>query len=227
MVLRAFERPRQGVVMSDRTSATTAAQWLVRRATDAGVPLTNLKLQKLLYYAHGYYLVRHHEPLVRDGFQAWDNGPVCPQVYKAFKSYGSAQIDNIAVDGERVESRLGSDAVEVLHEVWDRFGSWTATELWNSTHTIGWDQVYEPNARNIAIDDALIEDSFRRLPDALPADADDRQRRYAESMAALRQRHAARKQAKREVVGDAGILEDLDDWSASRAVATSGLLGRD
>ena len=50
------------------------------------VKITNIALQKLLYFANGMYLVRHGRPLVSGYFQAWQYGPVHPAVYTAFKS---------------------------------------------------------------------------------------------------------------------------------------------
>jgi uncharacterized phage-associated protein len=49
-------------------------------------PVTNLALQKLLYFAHAHYLIRNHRPLVSGAFEAWKFGPVHPAVYQAFKS---------------------------------------------------------------------------------------------------------------------------------------------
>jgi uncharacterized phage-associated protein len=50
------------------------------------IPISNLALQKLLYFAHGHYLIRSKgTPLVQGAFEAWQYGPVHPAVYNAFK----------------------------------------------------------------------------------------------------------------------------------------------
>lgn len=50
-----------------------------------GLPVTNLALQKLLYFAHGQFLIRTGKPLVNGAFEAWTYGPVHPAIYREFK----------------------------------------------------------------------------------------------------------------------------------------------
>jgi uncharacterized phage-associated protein len=54
--------------------------------------ITNLALQKLLYFAHGLHLVETKSPLVTGFFEAWQHGPVHPIAYRAFKSAGAEPI---------------------------------------------------------------------------------------------------------------------------------------
>src|SRR5689334_8097647 len=49
-------------------------------------PITNLALQKLLYFAHGLHLTERGAPLVTGWFEAWQYGPVHPTAYQAFRS---------------------------------------------------------------------------------------------------------------------------------------------
>src|SRR5262249_26957468 len=69
--------------------------------------LSHLPLQKLLYFAHGLFLVEQKQPLVSGFFEAWQRGPVHPVVYQAFKGAGRnpirfrAERQNI-ITGERV-----------------------------------------------------------------------------------------------------------------------------
>jgi uncharacterized phage-associated protein len=59
-------------------------------------PITNLALQKLLYFAHGLHLVETKNPLVTGFFEAWQFGPVHPVAYRAFKSAGAHPIQSRA-----------------------------------------------------------------------------------------------------------------------------------
>lgn len=59
-----------------------------------GVPLSNLAIQKLLYFAHASYLARYRVPLVRGVFEAWEYGPVCRAVYTELRDYGRAPVTN-------------------------------------------------------------------------------------------------------------------------------------
>jgi uncharacterized phage-associated protein len=60
-------------------------------------PISNLALQKLLYFAHGHFLIRTGTPLVQGAFEAWTYGPVHPAVYQAFKCEADRPIKMRAV----------------------------------------------------------------------------------------------------------------------------------
>jgi uncharacterized phage-associated protein len=65
---------------------------ILKRARADGVSLSHLALQKLLYFAHGQYLLKEKQPLCDGFFEAWKDGPVHPVVYAAFKRWGSSPI---------------------------------------------------------------------------------------------------------------------------------------
>jgi uncharacterized phage-associated protein len=68
------------------------ANLMLEEAQRLGHTMSHLALQKLLYFAHGLYLVERKRPLMTGYFEAWRNGPVHPAVYKAFKQAGSGAI---------------------------------------------------------------------------------------------------------------------------------------
>src|SRR5262245_10857739 len=59
-----------------------------------GESLTNMKLQKLCYYAQGLFLAEQGNPLFPEDFQAWNYGPVCPSLYQRFRRFEWRQIDD-------------------------------------------------------------------------------------------------------------------------------------
>ena len=65
---------------------------ILNEADSAQRTITNLALQKLLYFAHGLHLVETKTPLVMGFFEAWQYGPVHPIAYQAFKSAGANPI---------------------------------------------------------------------------------------------------------------------------------------
>ena len=71
-------------------------------------PPTHLSLQKLLYFAHGAYLLRKGRPLVTGYFEAWNYGPVHPAVYSAFKSFGTKPITSPALGKDIRTGRMKS-----------------------------------------------------------------------------------------------------------------------
>ena len=78
--------------------ARSVANLLLDEADRLDIEITNLSLQKLLYFCHGFSLLEHGGPLVAGYFEAWDHGPVHPLVYRSFKSAGSDPI-SFRVDG--------------------------------------------------------------------------------------------------------------------------------
>mgnify|MGYP006283548483 CR=1 FL=1 len=67
-----------------------------RLAARSGWTLSNLELQKILYLAHMVHLGRTDgAPLVHGLFEAWDYGPVHPDLYHRVKIFGSSPVKNI------------------------------------------------------------------------------------------------------------------------------------
>ena len=77
------------------------ANLLLDLAQEGGLAISNLALQKLLYFAHAHFLIRTDSPLVQGGFEAWTYGPVHPAVYQAFKAEGDRPI-TIRAQGRNV-----------------------------------------------------------------------------------------------------------------------------
>ena len=99
---------------------------------EAGDGLSNLKLQKLVYYAQGFHLAIYGEPLFSEEIQAWQHGPVVPVLYRSFKQHGSEPIP-------RPEDGINRDdypeAVrDLLDEVYSVYGQFSASKLRNMSH---------------------------------------------------------------------------------------------
>ncbi len=80
--------------------ARDIARWFIAWAENVDAEVSNLKLQKLLYYAQGHRLGATGEPLFSDPIQAWAHGPVVAEVYHAYKDYGKNPIDPDVALGE-------------------------------------------------------------------------------------------------------------------------------
>jgi uncharacterized phage-associated protein len=98
---------------------------------EAGDSISNLKLQKLLYYAQGFHLASVGKPLFPETIKAWAHGPVVPQVYHDYKEYGSNPIPVEKVDLEKYPKELR----EFLDEVYSVYGQFTASKLRDLTHS--------------------------------------------------------------------------------------------
>ena len=77
--------------------ALTISDYIIRRCSDEGHIVSNLKLQKLLYFVQAEFLICYRKPCFREKIVAWDFGPVVPEVYRKFCIFGSAHIPVSAV----------------------------------------------------------------------------------------------------------------------------------
>lgn len=72
------------------------ANEVLTRANARGVQLTNLDIQKLVYFLHGEFLVKTGKPLVQGDFEAWQFGPVHRILYDAFRGFAAGPIERPA-----------------------------------------------------------------------------------------------------------------------------------
>ncbi len=93
--------------------------------------MTNMKLQKMLYYQQGFHLAAFDTPLFDDEIEAWMYGPVVPSVYEHYRSYGKngiAPSEDVLEFKDRIEESL-------FDEVFDVYGIYSATGLMEMTHS--------------------------------------------------------------------------------------------
>lgn len=144
--------------MGPKTRAV--ANWFILRGREKRTPVSLMKLQKLMYYAHGWAMAINDAPLLDEDVEAWDHGPVVFSVYKKADTFGSAPITSPIGDGLDIE--LSSDEVDVLEQVWDKYGALTAAQLRAMTHEPGtpWSDHYMRGAHRKTIPDDSIRAWF-------------------------------------------------------------------
>lgn len=98
---------------------------------EAGDVISNLKLQKLLYYAQGYHLAAFGCPLFPEKVRKWQHGPVVKEIYHAFSDYGSGGIPE---PSSLNENAFDEEQVSFLNEIYRIFGQYSAWKLRNMTH---------------------------------------------------------------------------------------------
>ena len=115
--------------MTNQATALSVAHFLLKVADSRESSITNLKLQKLLYYCQGVYLAINQTVLFEDNIEAWVHGPVVPSIYQEFKSFGKnpIQVDEFDCD-------LDEETEEILIEVFDVYGQFSAWKLRDMTH---------------------------------------------------------------------------------------------
>lgn len=148
-------------------NAFPVANHILWRANKDAADITPMKLQKMMYFLHGWYLAITDEALIDEGFSRWQYGPVVQSVYHALKDYGSMPIDDYLkqyhAPSEQiiplfVDTKALPQFNEILDRVWKQYSKFSATRLSSMSHESGgpWDQT-PPNGN---ISDDLIRDYF-------------------------------------------------------------------
>lgn len=97
--------------------------------------MTNLKLNKLLYFAQGAFLSRTGRPLFSAEMEAWPLGPVVPEIYQKYKICGKMPIQS--ADTGFDQSVFSEDELEALLDVMREYGQYTGSVLVTLTHQPG------------------------------------------------------------------------------------------
>ena len=157
------------------------ANYFLEHAWENGDQLSNMKLQKLVYYAHGWHLALTEQPLIDRRIEAWPWGPVVPAIYHEFKFYGNEPILGLAPDaledadddGEIPPCVIPEDsegkpyAIRLLNRIYEVYGGYTPSQLSNMTHAEGtpWEQISKQYGGQIpkrtVIEDEAIREYFK------------------------------------------------------------------
>ena len=114
------------------TTAQKVAEGFLAFCSEHGDYLCNLKLQKLLYYAQGWYLAFNDKPLYDDDICAWIHGPVVPTVYNHYKAHSWQPLPGLPIENY---NSLPNDVQEHIEEVWSAYGWMSSYDLEMLTHT--------------------------------------------------------------------------------------------
>ena len=156
--------------------ALAVANFFLDRGAEFGVSVDPLKLQKLVYFAHGWHLAVTGRPLFWQTVLAWPYGPVIRDVYHEFKNYGRNAIDGRATvfDSETEElvpvgTNFGPITQTVLNRVWDAYKDHSGLQMSAMAHREGtpWHQtvghLQPAEIRDVPIPNELIRQHYLKL----------------------------------------------------------------
>jgi uncharacterized phage-associated protein len=112
-----------------KNALTIARAFLTLTRSEVGDSISNLKLQKLLYYAQGFHLALYGTPLFKEDIIRWNYGPVVVEVYEKYSKHGS---DAIPVPTEEI--KLLKKEMDLIENVWKVYGQFSAWRLSDMTH---------------------------------------------------------------------------------------------
>lgn len=128
-----------------------AKKIICKTDVEHGDTLSNLKLQKLLYYMQGFHLAFFDEPFFNESIEAWTYGPVVPVVFQEFKKYKKHSINP---DNYHDDLVLTDDEQQMFDMVYSEYNRYSAVALMHMTHTEGpW--------KNHGIGDVITNEELR------------------------------------------------------------------
>lgn len=110
-------------------SALDVAKYVIEHEHSKGREVSNLRLQKLLYFVQAKVLMETDEPCFEDEMQAWDFGPVVPSVYYKYRIYGSMDIE-MNEDVPNIESKI----IEFISAILEFCSNYPTYQLVEITH---------------------------------------------------------------------------------------------
>ncbi len=114
-------------------SAIPVAHYFLKIAAERKKAITNLKLQKLVYYAAVWYFTFFNEKLFSDRIEAWMHGPAIPRLYGHFKEFGFNPI--VVENVKNMRFPFNAKQEEFLNNIWDVYGKYDAAYLEVLTHS--------------------------------------------------------------------------------------------
>jgi uncharacterized phage-associated protein len=145
------------------SDARLIANHFLELGTRDGSPIDPMKIQKLVYLAHGWNLAFYGGPLVSQPVEAWRYGPVVPDLYQEFRAFRAGPITRKA----NSSGHLIPQTTNLLESVWQTYRGYSAVQLSMLTHEPGgaWDLTIKSSGGlwgSPIIPNDLIAEEFKR-----------------------------------------------------------------
>lgn len=154
-------------------NAIDVARHVINYSNEKGYGISNLKLQKLLYFVQASFLGAYDKTCFEDAIEAWDFGPVVPSVYREYKQYGSSDIPTIKYYFSDAENHLSGWRIsyednvlnkrdkEFVDYIVDGFAGYSAIDLVRVTHNQDpWRNAYKKSRNSIISIESIKEFYF-------------------------------------------------------------------
>lgn len=143
------------------------ANWFLDISEANGQSITTMKVQKLVYFAHGWCLALYDQPLVTEWVNVWPWGPGFRDIYDVAKEFGSGPLTSPlhAYFEEPPLVEKGDPRIPLLQRIWDVYGKFTTSQISRMAMEQDgpWDVTWQkyPGRKNVGIDENLLRAKFR------------------------------------------------------------------
>lgn len=133
------------------TKIQDIANYFIYKCNKDSISITNMKLQKLCYYAQGVSIALRDKRLFNNKIEAWEHGPVIRDLYVEFNKFGSCNIDMNVKMPDLYETQK-----EVLDKTYEAFAKFSAWKLRDMSHEeTPWSKNYQLGKKNVIPNDDL------------------------------------------------------------------------
>lgn len=110
-------------------NANAIAEYVISYSTELENPVSNLKLQKLLYYIQASFLVEKNTPCFKEAIEHWRHGPVIREVYSKYKINFNDKIIN-----KYNNENINDSDKELIKKVIDSYKTYSPWDMVSKTH---------------------------------------------------------------------------------------------
>lgn len=150
-------------------TAQNLAKYIITKCTLDNKSVSNLQLQKILYFIQGAYYYKFKQPAFDNEISAWDYGPIVRDVYEDYKKYGSSEINDVYVDFEKIfeNDNDAKKIVEIVVETLRDRDPWDLVRISHEGET-PWTETYQiwgPTIQSIQIENYFKDNHeiFKKL----------------------------------------------------------------
>ena len=126
---------------------------------ESGELISNLKLQKLVYFAQGFHLAIYGKPLFKNDIEAWAHGPVVSDLYHCYKKYGYGAIPCLDSSDTPTISEEVAELLDEIYEIYGQFSAWRLRELTHDQPP--WKDHYNDKGLGLVIPHEAMRDYFK------------------------------------------------------------------
>lgn len=137
-------------------SVTSVASYFIEQSSNLPEnDLTNLKLQKILFYAQAESLQKTGKIIFEDSVEAWKYGPVVPAAYNWLKGCGAYPITTFDITTST--DGIDEPTESLLSSIWKKYSKYSAGYLVDRTHEDGspWKNAYSDTKNNVISNDSI------------------------------------------------------------------------
>jgi uncharacterized phage-associated protein len=145
------------------TCHVVADYFLLKVDPTAGDTISNLKLQKLCYYAQAWSLALHKKPLFGERIEAWTHGPAIPDLFERMKGSGWQAVDPTQLVSDPL-AQLPDETKSLLDEVWRKYGWLTGRQLEQLTRgEAPWKDAHGKTPLGMRCDAEISQEALRKF----------------------------------------------------------------